>query len=171
LDRYLSLVNDASEERISGGTIDPAEEPSRTDDVSARQSAGPDEAEGHVLVVERGEALRNELRSILAEAGWKTKMVGQLDSAIDSLHDDAPSLIISEFRVPSMAAKVLLERLKVDGSDIPVLVTTTHTGENAERLVQKLGAAGYISKPLNSPDVLSRIKGVVGDEQNAAAKT
>ena len=53
----------------------------------------------------------------------------------------------------------------ISRSDIPVLVTTTHTGENAERLVQKLGAAGYISKPLKASDVLSRIKGVVGDER------
>ena len=174
LDRHLGLVNDASEESMAGDTLDPAEEAAPADDTGDTrepQSVDSCDAERHVLVVERSEALRNELHSIFAEAGWRTKMVDQLDSAIDSLHKDVPSLIISEFRVPSMAAKVLLERLRLDGSEIPVLVTTTHAGENAERLVQKLGAAGYIRKPLNSSDVLSSIKDIVGDGQNVVAKT
>jgi CheY-like chemotaxis protein len=171
LDRYLSLVTDASEERTSVETFDPAEEPSRTDDVSATQSAEPDEAQRHVLIVERSEALKNELRSILAKIGWKIEIVERLETALDSLHDNAPSLIISDFRVPSMAAKVLVERLKAEGREVPVLVTTTHTGEDAERLVQKLGVAGYIAKPLSASDVLNRIQGVVGDEQKATVKT
>jgi CheY-like chemotaxis protein len=171
LDRCLSLVNDANEARTSVETTEPAVEPSWTSDVSATQSAGSGEARRQVLIVERSEALRNELRSILAATGWEIEMVERLDSALDSLHDNAPTLIISEFRVPSMAARVLAERLKAEGSEIPVLVTTTHTGENAERLVQKLGVAGYIAKPLGSSDVLNRIRDVVGDKQIATAKT
>jgi CheY-like chemotaxis protein len=75
----------------------------------------------------------------------------------DYISDQAPSLIISEFRVPSMGAKILAEKLRTEGKNIPILVTTTHKGENAALLVARLGASGYISKPLNPAEVMSRI--------------
>ena len=87
-------------------------------------------------------------------------------------YDDSPLPIGWDQTIsqPYMVA-VMTERLRLDGREIPVLVTTTHAGDNAERLVQKLGAEGYISKPLSSSEVLSRITEVVGDGQSAVAKT
>ena len=68
---------------------------------------------------------------------------------------------IRQFRLPSMAAKVLVERLRSEGKNIPVLVTTTHRGERAKLLVEKLGVAGYISKPLDADYVLQRVGGLL----------
>jgi DNA-binding response OmpR family regulator len=61
--------------------------------------------------------------------------------------------------MPTMAAKVLVEALGNDGKAIPVLVTTSQSGKTADLLVEKLGAAGYLSKPLDHDEVASRIGG------------
>jgi CheY-like chemotaxis protein len=170
LNKYLRLVNDISERSVAGDAVDhvAGSSPATAEDESV--PVPPAHTTAQVLIVERSEALRNTLASILSEKQLKTKLVDQLDAAIDWLDGDAPSLIISEFRVPSMAAKVLVEKLKAEGKEIPVLVTTTHSGDNAELLVRKLGVAGYISKPLDSADVLTRVGGFLQGEQAKATK-
>ncbi len=162
VNRYLHIVNTSPSE-VSGGMgeqnpdlsqaqadmdkVDPIPPASETDDAQ-------------VLVVERSEVLGHAFSTILAQDGLTIRVVNQLDDAIDfCMRDAAPSLVISEFRLPSMAAKVLVERLRSEGKNIPVLVTTTHRGERAKLLVEKLGVAGYISKPLDAEDVLQRVGG------------
>jgi DNA-binding response OmpR family regulator len=56
-----------------------------------------------------------------------------------------------------MSAKALVDELGHDGKKIPVLVTTTHRGDNADILVERLGVAGYICKPLERDDVWERV--------------
>ena len=56
-----------------------------------------------------------------------------------------------------MAAKVLAERIRNDGKNIPVLVTTSQSGKTADLLVKKLGVNGYLSKPLTQKQVAERI--------------
>jgi len=69
----------------------------------------------------------------------------------------APRVIISEFRIPTMAAKKIVDRLREAGQEIPVLVTTSQSGKTADLLVEKLGAAGYLSKPLSATQVTSNL--------------
>ena len=111
-------------------------------------------------MVERSEVLADAFSTILSQDGLTIKVVDKLDVAIEyCLRETGPSLIISEFRLPSMAAKVLVEELRSKGKNIPVLFTTTHRGRNAESLVKKIGVAGYISKPLDVDEVLKRVGG------------
>lgn len=167
LARYLRVMSDRGDDGIAGAAVEP--EVDEDDSRHATPSLGAATA-ARVLIVERSEALRNALASILSEKRVETELVDQLDAALDCLDHGDLSLIISEFRVPSMAAKALVDRLREQGRDVPVLVTTTHSGENAELLVQKLGASGYISKPLDTTDVLARVDGFLGGYRTEATK-
>ena len=170
LTRYVAMINDTS---IAGGTMgqEPGPPQVRGDVVLSDEDDSSIDCESYVLVVERSEALRNMFAGILAQKQLKAKLVDQIDAATDCLDEIAPSLIISEFRVPSMAAKILVERVKAQGRDIPVLVTTTQDGEKAELLVEKLGVAGYLSKPLDSAEVLTRIEGFLERQAARAPRT
>jgi DNA-binding response OmpR family regulator len=89
---------------------------------------------------------------------------------LDFVNRGHAALIISDFRVPSMAAKALVDRLASVGKNIPVLVKTSHSGENAEVLVRRLGVAGYISKPLRPDEVLSRVSEFLGSPRAPASR-
>jgi CheY-like chemotaxis protein len=88
--------------------------------------------------------------------------VGGVDEAMQLLSGQQPRLIISEFRMPTMAAKRLVDTLRDSGKSIPVLVTTSQTGKTADMLVEKLGVAGYLSKPLSSDEVSSQLSCFLG---------
>ena len=110
-----------------------------------------------ILVVEQSENMRETLNRIFTQAHVSAEFADGLEEALKLLDKHSPRLIISEFRMPSMAAKVLVDGLKKQGKHIPVLVTTSQTGQTADLLVTKLGAAGYLSKPLNVQDVTAQI--------------
>jgi CheY-like chemotaxis protein len=171
LDRYHKVVGDLDHESMTGAASEPMVAAADEKADTPRDAPRGGEAKAHVLIVEKSEAMRNALASILSSKGQiRTTFVDELEAAIERLRKDTPSLIISEFRVPSMAAKVIADRLRAEGKDIPVVVTTTQGGEQAELLVEKIGVAGYITKPLNSADVLGRIESLLHGRPAAAPR-
>jgi CheY-like chemotaxis protein len=174
LKRYMAIVDAVAEEDVSGGVDTEVSDPSHAqahmelDAQTPPERLNEDEDEDDerektvdgaldVLVIEQSTTLRTALESILAERTINTIVVDGLDDAREILKNDSPRLIISDFRVPSMSAKALADELGSEGKRIPVLVTTTHGGENADVLVERLGVDGYIRKPLEPDDVWSRV--------------
>ncbi len=120
------------------------------------KKAAPDEVD--VIVVERSEVLRGAFAQLFRDHNVKAKIFDHLDDAIGFLNGSSPAVIVSEFRTPSMAAKTLVETIQESGKAVPVFVTTAHNGDKAELLASKLGAAGYIVKPLNQSAVMDKLK-------------
>ncbi|MEJ2722020.1 MAG: response regulator, partial [bacterium] len=176
LKRYLTIVEESLGGDASGGIGDDdlAASSAGVERGSARGSIGrrpQGEVETDVLVLEQSETLRSAIASILSERQIRAKCVDRLEAALDFMSRGRAALIISDFRVPSMAAKVLAERLRSNGEDIPVLVTTSHSDESAEILVERLGVAGYISKPFRPEDVLTRVNEFLGSPHAPASRT
>lgn len=166
---YHSVTGTMSTEAISGGV--PDDEPDvnpRQDDPAPPVSERPPEAgDGgtgiDVLVVEQSETMRESLTGILSGLKLAAECAADVDEALDIVGSRAPRLVISEFRMPTMAAKRIVDRLGQRGSDIPVLVTTSQTGVTAELLVEKLGASGYLSKPIDASEVSARVTAHLGE--------
>jgi len=175
LEEYLDATGDLDTEGVSGGVAEDESDKSTSqasfdsnvmtppDHFSPTQLA--DDVD--VLVVEQSETLRGVLTDILTSNGIRATFVGEVDEAIGLIRTRAPHVIISEFRMPTMAAKILVETLDNEGKSIPVLVTTSQSGKTADLLVEKLGAAGYLSKPLNRNEVASRVSGFLTERAQA----
>jgi CheY-like chemotaxis protein len=70
-----------------------------------------------------------------------------------------PDLIFLDLNMPRMNGSEFLSEVKVDSSlnDIPVVVLTTSEVENDVVRSYKLGAASYISKPVDMPQFMAAI--------------
>jgi len=110
-----------------------------------------------VLVIEQSETTRTMLNDILSRQRIRASFASDVDEALSLIRTQPPRVIISEFRIPTMAAKKIVDRLREAGQDIPVIVTTSQSGKTADLLVEKLGAAGYLSKPLSASQVTSNL--------------
>jgi two-component system chemotaxis response regulator CheY len=113
-------------------------------------------------VIEQSESTRSALTDILARQRVRASFAGDVEEAISLIGTRQPRVIISEFRIPTMAAKKIVDRLRAEGRNIPVLVTTSQSGKTADLLVEKLGASGYLSKPLSAAQVASQLSGFLG---------
>jgi len=128
-------------------------------DAAPEASAESDPVAGdpEVLVIEQSESTRNTLTDILARQRIRALFAGDVEEALGLIRSGSPRVIISEFRIPTMAAKKIVDSLRQQGRAIPVLVTTSQSGKTADLLVEKLGASGYLSKPLSATQVASQL--------------
>ena len=156
---------------VSGGVVESdieviqSQAASKVDvDVPPVDFEDSDSGEGvEVLVVEQSESMRTLLTAIFKNSQIRAAFVGDVDEAKRMITSLEPRLIISEFRMPSMAAKVLVESLRSEGKRIPVLVTTSQSGKTADLLVEKLGVSGYLSKPLTKEAVTTCLNAFLGE--------
>lgn len=176
LDGYLDVTGELNGEEVSGGVVDDESELSNSQATFGSDVSTPpdfdkrveeDVEDVEVLVVEQSESLREVLTEILSGLQIRAAFAGGVDEAIELIHARAPRVIISEFRMPTMAAKVLVNALDREGKPIPVLVTTSQSGKTADLLVEKLGAAGYLSKPLDRNEVTNRVSGFLPERARA----
>lgn len=164
---YLAITGTIANQEDSGG--EPKDE---LETVSHRQAtanppdqptfAAVDDGVVEVLVVEQSESLRSMLTDILNQSRVRAAFVGDVEEAIAMIDTCEPRVIISEFRMPTLAAKRLADSLRGAGRAIPILVTTSQTGKTADLLVEKLGAAGYLSKPLRPEEVATVVHSYLG---------
>lgn len=163
---YLSITGTHNNEATSGGDTSRRER-DIVHDVDETQVADPAPEEENagdpeVLVIEQSESTRNALTDILARQRIRASFAGDVEEALGLIRSREPRVIISEFRIPTMAAKKIVDSLREQGRSIPVLVTTSQSGKTADLLVEKLGASGYLSKPLSASQVASQLSTFLG---------
>lgn len=102
--------------------------------------------------------LQDYFEVVSIENGYKAMM--WLDKG------NIPDLIITDMDMPQINGFNLLKHLQKSGyyRDIPVLVLSGHSNPDLEEQCRLSGAAGFISKPFNPPDLLNRLKILLDSE-------
>lgn len=95
-------------------------------------------------------SLRHEKRIKLYEAASGLE-------ALDTLMDTHIDLIFTDINMPNMDGLEFIKRCKEDEvyKDIPIVVITTEDGVEDRERALTLGAAGYVTKPLDRENILS----------------
>ena len=80
-------------------------------------------------------------------------------SAIQALASRRFAVAVSDIRLPDMSGEALFERLRGEGADLPPFLFITAHGaiDQAVRLL-KLGAEDYLTKPLDIPLLLAKVR-------------
>ncbi len=117
-----------------------------------------------VAVVDDDEAIREALCDLLMVTGLACST---FDSAAAFLNGDAPShvdCLITDVRMPGMSGLDLLERMRVGGSDLPVIVLTSVLDPSARARALHLGAQAWLTKPVADDALLDELKAAIGAE-------
>ena len=82
-----------------------------------------------------------------------------------------PQAILLDLGLPDVDGLLILERLKNDHflRDIPVIVITIRARQKAEEKARQLGAIAYVSKPVQSDELMASIQTVFAAQDGAAA--
>ncbi len=125
-------------------------------------AAAPQEAaEGVVLVIDDEPAIHDLLGRTLAKHGFKVESARSGEEGLRLARKIRPIAITLDVMMPGMDGWTVLSALKLDPElcDIPVLMLTIVDNENVG---YALGAADYLTKPLNRDRllaILSRYRG------------
>jgi len=96
--------------------------------------------------------LKDTYRVKLAINGEKALQLAQADSK--------PDLILLDIMMPGLSGYDVCQILKADPAtrDIPIIFLTALTATEDEKKGLDLGAADFITKPVNPPIVLARVQ-------------
>ena len=111
-----------------------------------------------ILIVEDDEIFLRPLQRSLEVAGYDVLVRPSGEDAIDGLKSDDVDLVLTDKRLPGMDGVELVRRLKAEHHDLAVVVMTAYgTIESAVDAV-RLGAADYLVKPFEVPELLIVIR-------------
>ena len=128
--------------------------------LARRVGAGPPPSGAHILVVEDEVEVANLLRLHLQSEGHQVDIAATGDEAVRKARQEEPDLITLDIRLPDVDGFTVLRALKQDTATahIPVVIVSALPDEG-EGL--RMGAAGYVAKPIEEEALLRAVKQVL----------
>ncbi len=111
-----------------------------------------------ILIVEDDPAIASLLERTLAEEGWRSETAPDGEEGLYRAEMEPFDLIILDWMLPGLSGPELLERLRKEGHEVPVLMLTAR-GETADRIEGlRKGADDYLPKPFSLEELIERIR-------------
>ena len=123
-----------------------------------------------ILIVEDDITFSLMLTTWLGKKGFVVRSSSSVSDAKRRLGEEAFDLVISDLRLPDSDGIDLLKWLKSTHPSLPLIMMTSYAEIQTAVQAMKLGAAGYIAKPLNPDELLGKIKELVRVEEKAPAR-
>ena len=118
----------------------------------------------HALVVEDSPTMRQLI--VFALSRIKVLKVVEADDGVDALkklpqqHFD---ILITDINMPMMDGLKLVSMVRKDEvhKDIPIIIITTEGAQEDRQRALSLGANAYITKPIQAPQIIDTVKGLL----------
>jgi DNA-binding NtrC family response regulator len=115
-----------------------------------------------VLIVEDEENERTGLAELLSSWGYRTETARDGLEGLDKVTNWAPSIVVTDMKMPRMGGLELLEQLAKDANTVAVVVVTAQGTIDSAVQAMRMGAYDYITKPIDT----NRLRAIL---QNASA--
>ena len=119
------------------------------------------------LIVEDSPMMRQLL--VFALSRVKNLKVTEADDGVDGLRKLAGNkfdLILTDINMPIMDGLKLVKRVRSDPmhKETPIIIITTEGAEEDRQRALALGANAYITKPIQAPQVIAKVRELLGIE-------
>lgn len=114
-----------------------------------------------VLVIEDNSDLAFGLRNNLEIEGYEVHVSTDGTAGLAAARDTAADVIVLDLMLPETDGFRVLETLRKEGFDTPVLILTAR-GEEADKVLGfRLGADDYVTKPFGLLELLARVEALL----------
>src|SRR5438067_9935214 len=115
-----------------------------------------------ILIVEDEENERTGLAELVSAWGYRAETARDGAEGLDKVTSWAPSIVVTDLKMPRMGGLELLERLATDSQTMAVIVVTAQGTIDSAVQAMRMGAYDYITKPIDT----NRLRTIL---QNASA--
>lgn len=117
-----------------------------------------------VWIVDDDQSIRWVLEKALARVSIPTQSFACADDMLEALGHDSPSVLVTDVRMPGKDGLTLLQEIKGQHPDMPVIVMTAYTDLNSTVAAFKKGAFDYLAKPFDINDAVSLVQRAIPPE-------
>src|SRR5215213_11792135 len=115
-----------------------------------------------ILVVDDQEANALLLQAVLTRAGYTdVAVITDPLAVVRRCSEQTPDLLLLDWHMPGLSGAEILEQiafLTEEPNWIPVLVLTVDVAPDTKRRALSLGARDFLTKPIDVPEVLLRVR-------------
>jgi two-component system response regulator MprA len=114
-----------------------------------------------LLVADDSETVLLMLQRRLEMAGYEVRTATDGIEALEELErfgDDEPDVILLDAMMPRMSGVEVLQKLRDDGSKIPILMISAHLDANEPERMKAIGADACVPKPFEWDDLIGQIE-------------
>ena len=102
-----------------------------------------------ILVVDDERSIRNTVKDVLEHEKHNVELAESAIQAFEKIKTTQYDLVITDIVMPNISGIVLLEKLKEDGHEMPIIIMSAHGNIDMAVDCLKKGAFDYIEKPLD----------------------
>lgn len=100
-----------------------------------------------LLLVDDDARLRRSVCRLLRRAGWTVVEAGDGLEALEALELEAPTVLLTDMRMPRMDGLQLIEAVHTTHTGLPIVVLSGYHDYSPEELLQR-GAHAVLDKPV-----------------------
>ncbi|MBW1667135.1 MAG: response regulator [Deltaproteobacteria bacterium] len=110
-----------------------------------------------VLLVDDEQEFVTTLGERLKLRGIDTDIAMGGEAALEIIETSVPDAVVLDVMMPGLSGLDVLERIKADRPDLPVILLTGHGGTQEGIKGMRLGASDYLMKPLDIDELIKKL--------------
>ncbi|MCB1646790.1 MAG: nitrogen regulation protein NR(I) [Pseudomonadales bacterium] len=122
-------------------------------------------ANNNVWVVDDERSIRWVLERALTQEGLSVTCFEDGKSLLRNLSESPPDAIVSDIRMPGIDGLDLLDRIKADYPELPVIIMTAHSDLDSAVSSIQGGAFEYIPKPFEVDEAVAVVKRAISHQK------
>src|SRR6266511_3138999 len=123
-----------------------------------------------ILIVDDDAGQRSLLDLFLKGQGFETVPVPSGEQALEALHTENFSMMISDVRMPVISGLETLRRVRQQHTVLPVLLVTAYADVRDAVGAMRDGAVNYLAKPIDLDELLASVRQATGLSKAAPLK-
>lgn len=112
-----------------------------------------------LMLIDDDAPLRDRLARALTARGLSVRTAGDHDEAVQLAREEAPELAVIDLKLPGATGLEVLQSLKAIDPSTRIWVLTGYGSIATAVSATKLGAEGYLTKPLDADELMAALFG------------
>jgi len=119
-----------------------------------------------IWVLDDDQSIRWVFEKALSKENLPCKTFSNTNEAINHFNHEAPSVIVSDIRMPGESGLTFLTKVKTRFPEIPIIIMTAYSDLDTAVSAFKSGAFEYIAKPFDIDKVVKVIRQAISESSN-----
>jgi len=111
-----------------------------------------------ILIIDDERPIQMTLEALLSRKGYQTEVAANAATGKRLLQNKTPALVLLDLQLPDAEGLHMLDQIKTDYPETPVIILTAHDSLNNAIESIKRGAYHFISKPYAPEELLSLVE-------------
>lgn len=116
-----------------------------------------------VLIVDDDQAMRAMVAEAFAQGSWTSRVAASAAEAIKMMNERLPDLMLLDVVMPGMNGFELLQKVRerLDPGQLPILIYSGQTRQEAMQHATSAGAQGFAAKPFDPYTLVAQANGLL----------